>query len=109
MIHVAELDTGDTVDTGTSHDTAADMKTLAIVGGTGGTGKWAVKGALVRGYKVRLLARNLDKVPKVLATVFDEAEVEKHQENVHVVKGGAGDEAEVEKHQENVHVVKGGA
>ena len=52
MIHVAELDTGDTVDTGTSHDTAADMKTLAIVGGTGGTGKWAVKGALVRGYKV---------------------------------------------------------
>ena len=52
MIHVAELDTVDTVDTGTSHDTAADMKTLAIVGGTGGTGKWAVKGALVRGYKV---------------------------------------------------------
>ena len=52
MIHVAELDTMDTVDTGTSHDTAADMKTLAIVGGTGGTGKWAVKGALVRGYKV---------------------------------------------------------
>ena len=49
MIHVAELDT---LDTGTSHDTAADMKTLAIVGGTGGTGKWAVKGALVRGYKV---------------------------------------------------------
>ena len=49
MIHVAELDT---VDTATSHDTAADMKTLAIVGGTGGTGKWAVKGALVRGYKV---------------------------------------------------------
>ena len=46
MIHVAELDTA------TSHDTAADMKTLAIVGGTGGTGKWAVKGALVRGYKV---------------------------------------------------------
>ena len=52
MIHVAELDTVDTVDTATSHDTAADMKTLAIVGGTGGTGKWAVKGALVRGYKV---------------------------------------------------------
>ena len=86
------------------------MKTLAIVGGTGGTGKWAVKGALVRGYKVwhhaaccyvskcdtrgvdlymlqvRMLARNPDKVPKVLATVFDEAEVEKYQENVHVVK-----------------------
>ena len=36
--------------------------------------------------QVRLLARNPDKVPKVLATVFDEAEVEKHQENVHVVK-----------------------
>ena len=36
--------------------------------------------------QVRMLARNPDKVPKVLATVFDEAEVEKHQENVHVVK-----------------------
>ena len=28
------------------------MKTIAVIGGTGGTGKWAVKGALLKGYKV---------------------------------------------------------
>merc|ERR1712107_427435 len=54
------------------------MKTIAIVGGTGQTGKWAVKGALLRGYKVKDL--------------FDESEVEKHQENVTVVKGGISNE-----------------
>jgi len=71
------------------------MKTIAIVGGTGQTGKWAMKGALLRGYKVKLLARNPDKVTKVLATLFEEAEVEKHQENVTVVKGGIADDEAV--------------
>ena len=28
------------------------MKTIAVIGGTGGTGKWVVKGALLKGYKV---------------------------------------------------------
>merc|ERR1712107_335319 len=64
------------------------MKTIAIVGGTGQTGKWAVEGALLRGYKVKVLARNPDKVTTVLKDLFDESEVEKHQENVTVVKGG---------------------
>merc|ERR1711982_16141 len=72
-----------------------NMKTIAIVGGTGQTGKWAMKGALLRGYKVKLLARNPDKVTKVLATLFEEAEVEKHQENVTVVKGGIADDEAV--------------
>ena len=31
------------------------MKTIAIIGGTGGTGKWAVKGALLKGYKVNIV------------------------------------------------------
>ena len=91
------------------------MKSIAIVGGTGQTGKWALKGALLRGYKVvitfiiyescsilkylpipshqvKLLARNPDKVTKILETLFEEGEVSKHQENVTVVKGGAKDE-----------------
>merc|ERR1712209_32904 len=68
------------------------MKTIAIVGGTGQTGKWAVKGALLRGYKVKVLARNPDKVTTVLKDLFDESEVEKHQENVTVVKGGISNE-----------------
>ena len=38
--------------TGTSTLTVSIMKTIAIIGGTGGTGKWAVKGALLKGYKV---------------------------------------------------------
>ena len=46
---------------------------------------------------MKLLARNPDKVTTILKTLFDEADVEKHQENVTVVKGGiADDEAIVE-------------
>ena len=44
---------------------------------------------------MKLLARNPDKVTKVLATLFEEAEVEKHQENVTVVKGGIADDEAV--------------
>merc|ERR1711976_386367 len=75
--------------------TSQIMKTIAIVGGTGQTGKWALKGALLRGYKVKLLARNPDKVTKILSTLFDESEVEKHQENVTVIKGGIQDDEAV--------------
>jgi len=75
--------------------TSQIMKTIAIVGGTGQTGKWALKGALQRGYKVKLLARNPDKVTKILSTLFDESEVEKHQENVTVIKGGIQDDEAV--------------
>ena len=52
MIHVAELESAP------DPDNIPDMKTIAIVGGTGQTGKWAVKGALLRGYKVS--GSNLD-------------------------------------------------
>ena len=50
MIHVAELETASDPDNIPAKST--EMKTIAIVGGTGQTGKWAVKGALLRGYKV---------------------------------------------------------
>jgi len=69
------------------------MKTIAIIGGTGGTGKWAVKGALLKGYKVKLLARNPDKVTKVLSTLFDADTLKTLQENVVVVAGGVMDDA----------------
>ena len=49
MIHVAELDSASDPD---NIPETQEMKTIAIVGGTGQTGKWAVKGALLRGYKV---------------------------------------------------------
>merc|ERR1712156_448684 len=70
-----------------------NMKTIAIIGGTGGTGKWAVKGALLKGYKVKLLARNPDKVTKVLSTLFDADTLKTLQENVVVVAGGVMDDA----------------
>ena len=41
---------------------------------------------------MKLLARNPDKVTKILETLFEEGEVSKHQENITVVKGGAKDE-----------------
>jgi len=69
------------------------MKTVAIIGATGGTGKWAVKGCLVRGYKVRLLARKPEKVTKVLSNLFDAATLETYQEHITVVAGGVMDEA----------------
>merc|ERR1712154_464401 len=70
-----------------------NMKTIAVIGGTGGTGKWAVKGALLKGYKVKLLARNPDKVTKVLSTLFDADTLKTLQENVVVVAGGVMDDA----------------
>merc|ERR1712045_384424 len=72
---------------------ATIMKTIAVIGGTGGTGKWAVKGALLKGYKVKLLARKPEKVQKVLSILFDAEELETHQENITVVTGGVMDDA----------------
>lgn len=89
MIHVAELESASDPD---NIPETQEMKTIAIVGGTGQTGKWAVKGALLRGYKVKILARSPEKVDKILATLFDEADVEKHKANVEVIKGGVRDE-----------------
>jgi len=65
--------------------------TVAIIGGTGKTGQWAVKGALQRGYKVRMLARNPDKVKGLLVELFGEAEGDSHLNTVTVVKGGVMD------------------
>ena len=70
-------------------------KTVSIIGGTGKTGMWALKGALQRGYSVRVLARNPDKVKTILVTLFGEEEADAQLEKVVVVKGGIMDEAAV--------------
>ena len=70
-------------------------KTVSIIGGTGKTGMWALKGALQRGYTVRVLARNPDKVKTILVTLFGEEEATAQLEKVVVVKGGIMDEAAV--------------
>jgi len=43
---------------------------IAIVGGTGKTGKWALKGALQRGYEVRLLCRSSGKAKGMVVELF---------------------------------------
>lgn len=45
-------------------------KTVAILGATGKTGKWAVKGAIQRGWHVRLLVRDPSKIPGLLEELF---------------------------------------
>jgi len=72
-------------------------KTVAIVGGTGKTGKWGVKGALQRGHTVRILARSPDKVKKIFNELFGEEEGEEQFKKVTVVKGGVKDGAAVEE------------
>lgn len=44
--------------------------TLAILGATGKTGKWAVKGALSKGWNVRLLVRDPAKVEPLIRELF---------------------------------------
>jgi len=70
-------------------------KTVSIIGATGKTGMWALKGALQRGYTVRVLARNPDKIKTVLGTLFEEEEATAQLEKVMVVKGGIMDEDSV--------------
>ena len=45
-------------------------KTVSIIGATGKSGMWAMKGALQRGYTVRVLARNPDKVKTIMVTLL---------------------------------------
>jgi hypothetical protein len=70
-------------------------QTIAIVAGTGNTGKWALKAALVRGMKVRLLARSPKKVDTVLTQIFPSHTpemIEKmKEEQLVIVAGGIGD------------------
>jgi len=44
--------------------------TVAIIGATGKTGKWALRGALQRNYLVRVLVRSPDKLEAILTEVF---------------------------------------
>merc|ERR1711915_198485 len=70
-------------------------KTVSIIGATGKSGMWAMKGALQRGYTVRVLARNPDKVKTIMVTLFGEEEADAQLAKVTVVKGGIRDEAAV--------------
>merc|ERR1712086_208130 len=70
-------------------------KTVSIIGATGKSGMWAMKGALQRGYTVRVLARKPEKVRTIMVTLFGEEEADAQLEKVVVVKGGIMDEAAV--------------
>jgi len=63
-------------------------KTLAIIGGTGRTGKWAVKAAIQRGAKVRVLCRTPDKLKGVYATLWKEGTMPEDQGYDKVVDKG---------------------
>lgn len=49
---------------------AGGALTFGLVGGTGKSGRWALKAALVRGMKVRMLGRTPAKVQTVLSDLF---------------------------------------
>jgi len=70
---------------------------VAILGATGKSGQWGLKGALQRGYTTRVLARNPDKVAGLLKTLFGESEGEEQLKKIIVVKGGIRDEAALEE------------
>jgi len=44
--------------------------TIVVLGGTGQTGKWFLKGAVLRGYNLRIIARSAKKTKVVLAEVL---------------------------------------
>mmetsp|Transcript_31639 Transcript_31639/g.90816 ORF Transcript_31639/g.90816 Transcript_31639/m.90816 type:complete len:290 (-) Transcript_31639:92-961(-) len=51
--------------------------TVAIIGSTGKTGKWALKGALQRGYRVRVLVRAQSKFEALLKELLGDGEGQK--------------------------------
>jgi len=67
---------------------ASTKTSVAIIGGTGKTGKWALKGAIIRGYEVRVLGRSPDKVKTILEELFPG---ENKIDQVTVVKGNVSD------------------
>lgn len=75
----------------------ATSKVVAILGGTGKTGKFGVKGALQKGHNVRILARNPDKVKTIFNYLFGEEEGAAQFEKVTVVKGGVKDEEAIKE------------
>ena len=67
------------------------VKTIAVLGGTGRTGEWALLGGLQRGYNLRVLGRSPDKVQATLVKLLGEEEAAGLAGRVEVVKGGVGD------------------
>mmetsp|Transcript_91410 Transcript_91410/g.258851 ORF Transcript_91410/g.258851 Transcript_91410/m.258851 type:complete len:247 (-) Transcript_91410:165-905(-) len=70
--------------------------TVAIIGATGNSGKWALKGALQRGWEVRVYARSAAKVESTLEQVFaDGSDVKPDRERLRIVEGGLSDGAKL--------------
>lgn len=69
----------------------AAKPSVAIIGATGKTGKWALRGALQREYQVKALVRSPDKLEGVLKSIFPDTDVKPYLERITVVKGNATD------------------
>lgn len=78
---------------------------VAIVGGTGKTGMWSVKGALLRQYKVKVLARNPDKVKKILTELFDADKADEYFDKLEIVKGSVTDSVALDELLEGADIV----
>jgi len=63
-------------------------QTIAIIGGTGKTGKWAIKAAIQRGAKVRVLCRSPDKLKGVYASLWKEGAMPESLAYDRVVESG---------------------
>lgn len=79
---------------------------VAIIGATGRTGKWALKGALQRGYSVRVLARSPAKIETTLKEVFpDTQDVAEVLAKVTVVQGSVLEQDRLVELCTGAHVV----
>ena len=76
--------------------TMREGTTVAIIAATGATGKWALKGALERGYTVKVLVRSADKLKKLCEGMGVSVE------NVVIMEGNVTDEAKIRELCEGV-------
>ncbi|EOD23844.1 hypothetical protein EMIHUDRAFT_457844 [Emiliania huxleyi CCMP1516] len=78
------------------------MPVVAIVGATGKTGRWALKGAIERELEVRVLARSPDKLAPLLADLGGQSE---DLEKITVVEGSVTDADKLETLMDGADVV----
>jgi hypothetical protein len=63
-------------------DAGLMKKNIGIFGGTGNSGKWAVKACIQRGFKVRVWCRSEKKLQSLLKQLFGEQELAKIGDDV---------------------------
>ena len=78
------------------------MVKLAIIGATGKTGKWALKGAVQRGWTVKILARSQTKVDGMLTNLFGDDQT---RSKITVVQGSISDVEKLSELCDDVEVV----